>query len=77
MADHTIDLIFMFPPVFDFAMPHIAIPLLKAYASQHVGKSCRIIDLNQEFFREAIEASAARRDLARKACINHKAGRTC
>jgi radical SAM superfamily enzyme YgiQ (UPF0313 family) len=49
----------IFPPVHDPAMPHSALPLLKAYLQRNSSHTVRCHDLNWQFFKEFVFAPDA------------------
>lgn len=44
----------IFPPVHDFAMPYLSLPLLKKYIEEYSDVKCNIEDFNQRFFLKII-----------------------
>lgn len=44
----------IYPPIHDFAMPYLSLPLLKKYIEDNTGVKCRIVDFNLQFFSHII-----------------------
>jgi radical SAM superfamily enzyme YgiQ (UPF0313 family) len=50
----------IYPPVHDFSMPYLSLPLLKRYVEDNTRVKCEIVDFNQQFFRDIIDYSRKR-----------------
>jgi len=53
----------IFPPVHDFAMPYLSLPLLKRYIEEQSSVKCNIVDSNQMFFNEIVNIEYLKNEL--------------